>query len=564
MRVGVRWGPDGCFAVLLSGSRVLAAARAPGRGRAALTRVLAEVCGGHAAAVRHVTFDIGPALLAAVREPADGPGHGSGEGVARTVPVVAVRIAPRPARHPALARHPSAPIAGLVARSVTLPGGHDLLGRELAALDEARVGELARELAATGVRAVAVAGCGSLAAPAHERTVGERLLAAVPGLRISLSHEFGGQDLAGREASAVLNAALADVAEEVLGACEAAAGRVVPRAQHGVARGDGGRTPLARARALPVVAVGAAEAAALLGAARLAGRERCRVLLPGPEGALLGEVRNGVPLVRPGRVPGWGVRLSVPMAILSAKGTALDGAGAGADSADAGADADAEAGDGDAGEPPLVVVAAGDGHPARSAPAAGPVAATGPVSDAGAATGPVSGLDPRAGHRVAWRDGRVSLSPPADLALIGTALCPPMAWVDEVVQVKDARELAAVRRDAEQRTIAMVTAQGAAPGSARLVETTVVALPFSPAGTMRVHLRAVGDAEPGTADEAAAPDAAPDGSGAGDERVAGRSGVGGQRAREAGEAPVARRAGEGRGARAAEGAHGGRRPRGSR
>ncbi|MBC3993454.1 hypothetical protein H8N00_32210 [Streptomyces sp. AC563] len=384
--------------MLLSGSRVLAAARAPGRGRAALTRVLAEVCGGHAAAVRHVTFDIGPALLAAVREPADGPGHGSGEGVARTVPVVAVRIAPRPARHPALARHPSAPIAGLVARSVTLPGGHDLLGRELAALDEARVGELARELAATGVRAVAVAGCGSLAAPAHERTVGERLLAAVPGLRISLSHEFGGQDLAGREASAVLNAALADVAEEVLGACEAAAGRVVPRAQHGVARGDGGRTPLARARALPVVAVGAAEAAALLGAARLAGRERCRVLLPGPEGALLGEVRNGVPLVRPGRVPGWGVRLSVPMAILSAKGTALDGAGAGADSADAGADADAEAGDGDAGEPPLVVVAAGDGHPARSAPAAGPVAATGPVSDAGAATGPVSGRD-RAGLR---------------------------------------------------------------------------------------------------------------------------------------------------------------------
>ncbi len=440
MLVGVRWGPDGCSAVLLSDSRVLAAARAPGHGRTVLTRVLADVYGAHAAAVRHVTFVIGPALLAAVREPADGPGQGAGEGAARAVPVVAVRIAPWPARHPALARHPSAPIAGLVARSVTLPGGHDLLGRELATLDEARVGELADELAASGVRAVAVAACGSLAAPAHERTFGERLLAAVPGLRISLSHEFGGQDLAGREASAVLNAALADVAEEVLGACEAAAGRVVPRAQHGVARGDGGRTPLARARTLPVVAVGAAEAAALLGAARLAGLERCRVLLPGPDGALLGEVRSGVPLV-----------------------------------------------------------------------------------------------------------------PPADLALIGTALCPPMAWVDEVVQVKDARELAAVRRDAEQRTIAMVTAQGAAPGSARLVETTVVALPFSPAGTIRVHLRAVG--------EAAAPDAAPDGSGVGDERAAGRSGVGGQRAREAGEAPAARRAGEGRGARAAKGAPGGRRLR---
>ncbi|MFF5718257.1 hydantoinase/oxoprolinase N-terminal domain-containing protein [Streptomyces buecherae] len=397
--------------MLLSGSGVVAAARAPGRGRAVLTRVLAEVCGAHAAAVRHVTFDVGPVLLAAVRKPADGPGHGPGAGAARTVPVVAVRIAPRPARHPALARHPSAPIAGLVARSVTLPGGHDLLGRELAALDEARVGVLARELAATGVRAVAVAACGSLAAPAHERAVGERLLAAVPGLRISLSHEFGGQDLAGREASAVLNAALADVAEEVLGACEAAAARVVPRAQHGVARGDGGRTPLARARTLPVV--GAAEAAALLGAARLAGRERCRVLLPGPEGALLGEVRNGVPLVRPGRVPGWGVRLSVPMAILSAKGTALDGAGGGAADSENDGDGDgdgAEAGDG--GEPPLVVVAAGDGPPAYPAPGAGPVAATGPVSGAGA--------EPSAGHRMACRDGRVTLSPPADLALIGT------------------------------------------------------------------------------------------------------------------------------------------------
>ncbi|WEV24295.1 hypothetical protein OYE22_03080 [Streptomyces sp. 71268] len=556
--------------MLLSGSRVLAAARAPGRGRTVLTRVLAEVCGAHAAAVRHVTFDVGPALLAAVREPADGPEQGAGEGAARTVPVVAVRIAPRPARHPALARHPSAPIAGLVARSVTLPGGHDLLGRELAALDDARVGELADELAASGVRAVAVAACGSLAAPAHERAVGERLLAAAPGLRISLSHEFGGQDLAGREASAVLNAALADVAEEVLGACEAAAGRVVPRAQHGVARGDGGRTPLARARTLPVVAVGAAEAAALLGAARLAGLERCRVLLPGSEGALLGEVRNGVPLVRPGRVPGWGVRLSVPMAILSAKGTALDGIGGGAaDSADAdaGNGDGAEAGAGDGGEPPTVVVAAGDGHPAHPAPAAGPVAAPGPVCDAGGGT---SG-----GHRVACRDDRVSLSPPADLALIGTALCPPMAWVDEVVQVKDARELAAVRRDAEQRTIAMVTAQGAAPGSARLVETTVVALPFSPAGTIRVHLRAVGEAEPWTAGEAAARDGEPAGAGADGERVAGGP-AGGESSdgadavvasRPAGEAPAARdvgegrEAGEGRGARAAGGAPAGRRPR---
>ncbi|MBB5935499.1 hydantoinase/oxoprolinase N-terminal domain-containing protein [Streptomyces zagrosensis] len=475
--------------MLLSGSRVLAAAGTPGFGRAAMARLLAEVCGAHAAAVRHVTFDVGPALLATVREPVAGSQDGPGTCGARAAPVVAVRIAPRPAQHPALARHPSAPIARLVTRSVTLPGGHDLLGRELSPLNAARVAELADELAATGVRDVAVAACGSLAAPAHERAVGERLMAAVPGLRVSLSHEFGGQDLVGREASAVLNAALADVADEVLTACEAAAEQVMPQAQYGVARGDGGRSPLARVRALPVVAVGAAEAAALLGAAHLAGLERCRVLLPGPAGALLGEVRSGVPLVRPGQVPGWGVRLSVPMAILSAKGTAAGDVAAGvADSA------------GDGTEPPLVVVTPeGDHHHAPPKPAAtrgpGPGPGHSPSHSHSHSAASAVVPEPAAGRPAAWR-GRVPLVPPADLSLIGIALCPPMAWVDEVVQVKDARELTAVQRDAEERTIAMVIAQGAAPGSARLVETTLVAMPFSPAGTIRVHLRAIGRSEP--------------------------------------------------------------------
>jgi N-methylhydantoinase A len=63
-------------------------------------------------------------------------------------------------------------------------------GAILRALDEARVGEIAAELKARKVEAVAVCLLWSILNPAHERRTGEILAAELPGIPVTLSHEL--------------------------------------------------------------------------------------------------------------------------------------------------------------------------------------------------------------------------------------------------------------------------------------------------------------------------------------------------------------------------------------
>ncbi|MFD1524152.1 hypothetical protein ACFSJD_42160, partial [Pseudonocardia yunnanensis] len=49
-----------------------------------------------------------------------------------------------------------------------------------------------------------------------------------------------------------------------------------------------------------------------------------------------------------------------------------------------------------------------------------------------------------------------------------------------------------VRRDAEARATAIATANGAAPGTADIVEVSTVAVPYSPSGTVRIRVRVAG------------------------------------------------------------------------
>jgi Hydantoinase/oxoprolinase N-terminal region len=78
------------------------------------------------------------------------------------------------------------------------------------------------------------------------------------------------------------------------------------------------------------------------------------------------------------------------------------------------------------------------------------------------------------------------------LAGIGAAMSRPTAWLDEVAFIESAAQLADVLRGAEQRAIAITTANGAAPGTTQVVEQSVVAVPYSPYGTVRIRLLAAG------------------------------------------------------------------------
>lgn len=78
------------------------------------------------------------------------------------------------------------------------------------------------------------------------------------------------------------------------------------------------------------------------------------------------------------------------------------------------------------------------------------------------------------------------------LADVGAAVSKPTAWLDEVAYIESAAQLESIRREAEERAIGLVVANGAAPGSAYLAEVSTVAVPYSPSGTVRIRVRVSG------------------------------------------------------------------------
>lgn len=251
-----------------------------------------------------VTVDLAPLLLDAVRTRRN------------VAPVAVIRVAPRPAADPAFAHSPAALVEQLVTVRHFVAGGHDLLGNELRELDRTALDAVCRRLTASGVRDVAVASPGSQACPTHERDVADAIQAAVPGARIAAASDYGGQGLASRETTVILDCALSSYVDSLLGQCELALARLPGKPALQVARSDGGCSTASHIRAMPLLALAATEALELSGAAHLADEPDCRVLLRGPSGTLSGEVRHGTPLVQPAEYGGLGTESVIPVAVL--------------------------------------------------------------------------------------------------------------------------------------------------------------------------------------------------------------------------------------------------------
>jgi hypothetical protein len=312
--VGVSLHPARAYSAVVHGTTVtpvdpVAPARADLEGAiAAAVAAATRIAGGADA----VTVDIAPLLLDTLLRPeSDLP------------PVAVVRIVPRAATDPVLARSPAEIVERRIARRWTVAGGHDLLGNELRPLDREGLAALCAELPATGLRHVAIVAAGSQARPVHEREVADAILAVVPGARISVASDYGGQGLVAREATVVLDCALTSFTDRLLDRCERTLARLPGDVQLRVARGDGGYSTPSRIRVTPVVAFGATEALELCGAAQLAGERDCRVLLQHGDLWVAGEVRHGLAVVRPAEPAGVGTELVVPTAVRAPEPEAL-------------------------------------------------------------------------------------------------------------------------------------------------------------------------------------------------------------------------------------------------
>jgi len=406
--------PGGSRAVVVVDGAVVPVHLPPATGVEALVAAIVRTATAAAGpgALRAVTVDVSGLLLDAVVR------------AGTSLPQVAVvRIVPRPAADPELARSPAGLVERLISRRWTVAGGHDLLGNELRPLDRPALAAVCAELVESDVRHLAVVAAGSQARPEHERAVADAVQAAVPGARISAASDFGGQGLVAREATVVLDCTLGQLTDALLTRWEAALEQHAPGVPLRVARGDGGFCTASRVRALPSVALGASDAAELCGAAHMAAHEDCRVLLRRPDGQVAGDVRRGLPVVRSAQLVELGTALVVPTAVLAPEPGGVDG-----------------------GEVlrvtdfPIVVV---DGDP-------------------------------------------------YERVCVGVATSQPTGWLDEIAFIESAVHLAGARREAEERAAAMVTANGAAPGTSYLIESSIVAVPYSPSGTVRIRVRVAG------------------------------------------------------------------------
>ncbi|MBV8932722.1 MAG: hypothetical protein JOZ47_08900 [Kutzneria sp.] len=451
MRIGVRLDATRAHGVLVHAGRVLASSSisksAPfDRQLTGLLRQFTDPF-TQRGTVDSVTWDISAVLEGSLRRA--GHKHDSTAPVAG--PVGVLRLLPR---SPYAVGHTSALVNSLVAHVGTARGGHDLFGTELAPIDLESAARETAKARATGVTALAVIATGASGQAAHEQLVAARLLGEYPDLRLCLSHEVGGLGLLERETTTVVNAALFDLAEELVTRLEGVTKALGGATSCWFASGDGGRVTPRRLRTLPVLGLSTTPAAALLGAAILSARTDTTVLLTDENTISIGHVRDGLPHVESDLRGTLGVRLSTPQPALTVRPARA------------------------AAETAALLT---EQNPAN----AGVVV---PVTPEGANLADWLTSDPHSGLSAVGFD--------VDPSTVGTACAEPSAWLDLVVTAGTQDDLHRQQSLLEQRALTLVEAGGARPGSGRVIRSAATSLGFLRGDVYRLRVRASAGTRP--------------------------------------------------------------------
>ncbi|NYI93030.1 hypothetical protein HNR02_006405 [Amycolatopsis endophytica] len=202
--------------------------------------------------------------------------------------------APAETALPPLAAWPACLSAALAGPVATVGGGHEYDGRVLAPLDLAAVARFARR-SAGAVGAVAVAGIHGLENPEHEQraaaVIADELGPDTPVIQGSATEALG---LLEREHTAVLDAALARAARARIDELDTAMRAHNPEAELYIVRGDGTVLPALDGPRHATASTGAARAALIHGAARLAGLTSATVVEMTADHAIVGTTHAGL------------------------------------------------------------------------------------------------------------------------------------------------------------------------------------------------------------------------------------------------------------------------------
>lgn len=440
----------------------------------------------------------------------------------RLAPTAAVRLGlPATKALPPLVDWPTVLTDAIQARSYLAHGGYEFDGRPISPLDEDELRGIADDMKANGVRSVAIS---SVFSPVnHDLEVrAAEILGDVlgPDVAISLSHEIGRIGLLERENATIINAALRELASEIVDGLTAAVRAEGIEAPIFLSQNDGTLMDEDYVRLYPVATFASGPTNSMRGAALTSGLQTCAVVDIGGTTADIGLLNAGFPRETANEVKVAGIRTNFRMPDVLSIGI---GGGSIVD------EETAEVGPASVGyrltEEALVF-----GGSTLTATDIAVAAGRANVGDPSR----VAHLDPafvqrvlaRIADRVAEAVDRMRTSPepipvvavgggsillPEELPMfgavhrprnyavanaIGASIAQVGGEIDKVYAIEAGRRdegIAAIRAEAVDKAIAA----GARPSSVSIVDFDEVPIPYLPGNATRVRVKAVGDLDMG-------------------------------------------------------------------
>jgi N-methylhydantoinase A/oxoprolinase/acetone carboxylase beta subunit len=230
-------------------------------------------------------------------------------------PTAALRLGlPATASLPPMVDWPERLVRAIQGRGYLAHGGHEFDGRHIAELRPDEIRRHAADMAANGIRSVAISSVFSPVSNEFEQQAAE-LLAEELGseVAISLSHEIGRIGLLERENATIINAALRELATHIVdGLAESVTGHGVT-APLFLSQNDGTLMDVDFARRYPVATFASGPTNSMRGAALLSGLETCAVVDVGGTTSDVGVLTHGFPREATTEVEVAGIRTNFRM-----------------------------------------------------------------------------------------------------------------------------------------------------------------------------------------------------------------------------------------------------------
>ncbi|UVJ40515.1 hydantoinase/oxoprolinase family protein [Arthrobacter sp. CJ23] len=289
LRIGIDVGGTNTDAVLLDGGQVLASTKVP--------------------TTRDVTSGITQVLTALKELNGFSPDHIRGVMIGTThfinalieardlCPTAAIRLGlPATASLPPFTDWPDALTSAVKGRAYMAHGGHEFDGRAISPFDPDEIRRHAEDMAAHGVRSVAVS---SVFSPVNDEFE-QRALSILreelgPDFPVSLSHEIGRVGLLERENATIVNASLAEMANRIVDGLAKAVLEQGITAPLYVSQNDGTLMDIEYTRRYPVSTFASGPTNSMRGAAALSGFSDCLIVDIGGTTTDVGALVNGFP-----------------------------------------------------------------------------------------------------------------------------------------------------------------------------------------------------------------------------------------------------------------------------